>query len=213
MSAPSTGLAHQLPLACPSRDELASGKAVLLDRQSLHLHKETLFSARWLEHLRSRTKDHLQEDPTQSQKSTLQVAVHLRRGDVDPCKYPRRYLPNKYYTWTSWTKYLPPLRSDRPCKVTAYSEAKSLEPFDVYRRRGFGIDLDSSLEHMWRTIMTSDVVILSRSSFSQVPAKLNENLVISPCARTDEIPGWTSICEDSLKAAAENVHALTAFCA
>ena len=42
-------------------------------------------------YLRSNTNNHKKHD------DVFTIAVHIRRGDVDPCTYMNRYLPNEYY--------------------------------------------------------------------------------------------------------------------
>jgi hypothetical protein len=120
-------------------------------------------------------------------KNETIVAVHIRRGDVNPCRYPARYKPNSHYLRLI-DEYIittqqqqqqqqqqdPLLPPPRPVpKVYIYSESKSFEPFDEFVRRNYTMILDTDLPGVLHAIMTADVVITSVSSFSYVPAVLN----------------------------------------
>ena len=108
---------------------------------------------------------------------------------MTPCD-PRtreRYLPNSYYR-KLLDRYAP-----AHCRVTIYSERTSIEPWDGFRNytlrlgtgdsdvhapQGGGVDRATSssmrdLAKIWIDMMTADVLILSKSSFSLVPALLS----------------------------------------
>jgi hypothetical protein len=109
------------------------------------------------------------------------IAVHVRRGDVTPCTYKRRYLPNSHYL-ALIDQYTPNATSlnGRPVVVTIYSESDTYEPFDVFRQRNYKLELDTeNLAHVWKALSTADVAILSRSYFSIVPAAINPNTVVA----------------------------------
>jgi len=64
--------------------------------------------------------------------------------------------------------------------VTIYSESASFETFDVFRKRGFSVELDTKdLSVVWKALVSADLVILSRSFFSFVPAAVNPNTVVA----------------------------------
>ena len=109
------------------------------------------------------------------------IAVHVRRGDVTPCTYKRRYLPNSHYL-ALIDQYTPnaTVLNGRPLKVTIYSESDTFEPFDVFKERNYNVELDTEhLAHVWHALSTADVAILSRSYFSIVPAAINPNIVVA----------------------------------
>jgi hypothetical protein len=70
------------------------------------------------------------------------------------------------------------------------SDSKSFEPFnnfceDILRNRdkkkyGCTMELDSSLSQTLRQMINADVLIMSKSSFSYVPAMLNPSTVVYP---------------------------------
>uniref|UniRef100_A0A7S3PCC3 Uncharacterized protein n=1 Tax=Amphora coffeiformis TaxID=265554 RepID=A0A7S3PCC3_9STRA len=234
------GLADQLPLACPSPSDLASGKAMFIDRDEVQRSREYHFTADWLAYLQSQRTKLVEDDPsahsstattttTNNQTTPFQVAVHVRRGDVDPCRlHAKRYLPNQYYL-DVLDKYLPQVCKDatnpKACQVTVYTEKNSFERFDAFLQRGFRVDLDSSLSDVWHGIMTADMVVTSRSSFSEVPAMLNHNankaVVIVPFDKDKKefkqfewaiMPGWTFVDRDILRSAEAKHPEFAAFC-
>jgi hypothetical protein len=109
------------------------------------------------------------------------IAVHVRRGDVTPCTYKRRYLPNIHYIQLI-DQYIPneTVLNGRQVHVTIYSESDTFEPFDIFRERGYTIKLDTeNLAEVWKALSTADVAILSRSYFSIIPATINPNIVVA----------------------------------
>jgi hypothetical protein len=126
----------------------------------------------------------------------FEIAVHIRRGDVSPCRHRQRYLPNDHFL-TLIDQYTPATseRGDRPVHVTIYSENTSFEPFDAFRARNFTVELDTNdLAVVWRALATADVVILSRSFFSFVPATINPNVVVvTPFFGFEPLDGWNVV--------------------
>jgi hypothetical protein len=109
------------------------------------------------------------------------IAVHVRRGDVTPCTYTRRYLPNSHYI-SLIDQYTPNATTlnGRPLQVTIYSESDSFESFNIFRERKYKLALDTkSLAQVWKALSTADVAILSRSFFSIAPAAINPNIVVA----------------------------------
>jgi hypothetical protein len=84
-----------------------------------------------------------------------------------------RYLPNVYFL-----DMLDAALSRNPgAEVIVYSESKAAEGFDVFRDRQYSVRLDSSLADVWSGLIGASEVILSRSSFSYVPALFASGLV------------------------------------
>jgi hypothetical protein len=132
------------------------------------------------------------------------IAVHIRRGDVNPCQYKERYLPNSHYlqliqqyisilssssttTTTKRTESLPTELMRENIAVTIYSESESLEIFQHYN---FTLSLDDALSTVWLALSTAHVAILSKSSFSYVPAIINPNRVVYTPFRHGPMKQW-----------------------
>lgn len=179
----SLGLEDELPLACPkNRNEIFHFKK----------YRYAEFSPAWLDYMRSRIQyreDHL------NSKDIKQVSVHVRRGDVGPCQYSDRYLPNSYYLEVlesmgalntnndsnSTTKY----------NITIHSESNSFESwrdfetaFKNITTTQLNLDLDSDLVSTWNAMVNADVLVASRSAFSFATAILSRGTVLFPFNKT-----------------------------
>ena len=168
----------------------------------------TLFTSEWRETLRKQQQQYvhaeksLEPSSSSAPRKTYQIAVHVRRGDINPCRHPKRYLPNKHYL-TLLDEYKPENITDYV--ITIYSEHPSYEGFDDfldYDRSHVRLRLDTSLDEVWLGLMTADVAILSQSSFSYVPAVLNPNhtVVYTPFPHRPVL-GWQVVSESLYQAA------------
>jgi hypothetical protein len=69
------------------------------------------------------------------------IAVHIRRGDVDLCCLPFRYLPNSHYLRLI-EKYA---ATHADARVVIFSESKSFEPLDVFSNKGYELMFDGDV--------------------------------------------------------------------
>jgi hypothetical protein len=93
------------------------------------------------------------------------ISVHIRRGDISPCCGRFRYLPNVYYDYLI-EKHLKELPNAR---VVVFSEEKTFEPLDIFVEKGYELEAGGDLGNCWKTMISSDVLIVSTSGFSRVP--------------------------------------------
>jgi len=109
------------------------------------------------------------------------ITVHIRRGDVGP-EQKKRYLYNKYYInilkqiLIHLEKY-----NNKNIVINICSESKSFESFDEFEQitdYNVKLYLDTSLNKVYDLMIHSDILILSKSSFSFVPAFYNKRCVI-----------------------------------
>jgi Glycosyl transferase family 11 len=141
--------------------------------------------------LRSQTKAAVSKPPM-----VPSAVVHVRRGDVDPCKqWKDRYLPNAYYL--DVLKQCVP--KDVP--VTVFSEAASFEPFSDFDSNitSTTFRLDTDVAEVWQAVMSASHVVLSKSSFAYVPALLNANnaTIVYPANWSIvAMPGWKKVDPD-----------------
>ena len=149
------------------------------------------FTPAWRKHLQTELQGRqLAKEP---KDRLFQIAVHIRRGDVTPCRHRRRYLSNQHFMKLI-QKYLPP--DDRPTEVTIFSESDSYEPFDVFRQANYTLKLDTDLPTVWKAFVSADVLILSRSFFSFVPAAVNPNTVVATkFSGFAPLTGWEQVDE------------------
>ena len=114
--------------------------------------------------------------PSRSKDDDVQwnkIAVHVRRQDVKPCgKWAGRYLPNAYFLREIHTHVQ---NSNLSSRVTIYSTRHNpFEPFDDFaQQENTTLALDQDLVTTWQDMMMANVLIMSISSFSTVPALLN----------------------------------------
>jgi hypothetical protein len=199
-----------LPLACPkdvdiekfakkyspNEQNATEISPLILNTDVYKIHSN--FKHEWVQKISKDLVDQFfmeKEEKLKSQSKTkpFEIAVHVRRGDIEPCKFSSRYLPNSYYL-DIIDRYTPDEDelNGRPLKITIYSESDSYESFDEFIERGYTLDLDTpKLGDVWRALSTADVAILSPSHFSVIPAIINPNIVIMPeYSQFEALEGW-----------------------
>lgn len=170
------GLSKVLKFKCPSAN-------VELQYRGDYIQNDTeIFTSEYIDYLQR-----LIEYPTKPKHRT--IAVHMRRGDITPCRprtrgYPR-YLPNQHFL-----RLIDRYNPHNDSEVFVYSESTSFEKFDEFREKGYHVVLDGSIGEVWKGILLSDVAILSRSSFSLVPAIMTKGIVVFTPFWHKPLPGW-----------------------
>ena len=66
-----------------------------------------------------------------------------------------------------------------------FSQSSSFEKFDEFREKGYELHIDEDISDVWIAALASDVFIMSRSSFSFVPA-----MVASDSTKVVYTPFW-----------------------
>ena len=128
------------------------------------------------------------------------IAVHIRRGDITPCR-PRtrgfpRYLPNEHYL-----KLIDRYNNNNNSRVVIFSESENaFESFDEFTQKGYQVVLDGDISEVWKGIISANVVILSRSSFSLVPAVLTRGKVVYTPFWHQPLPHWDVVDEEFVNA-------------
>lgn len=217
----------------------------LVDRKYYGRYHLRYCTSEWQRYMRAKVQrriDDANRSPhntvSQHQQPTAHQAaacvLHIRRGDVTPCdpSTMERYLPNSYYR-ALLERHVPAHN-----RVTIYSERNSVEPWDDFRNftlilgggevddrdQGAGATTSSSsmrdLANIWLDMMAADVLILSKSSFSLVPALLSgapptpSSSVSSPTVVPqivytdfwmDPLPHWTRVPQSLQRQAAVDV--------
>ena len=167
----SVGLQDEVRFACP-RDfpNDSTTRRSTIPREQCRKDDTAIWTPAYVDYLKS----HVKYPPKVSNKFT--IAVHIRRHEVTPCQRPNKgydpYLPNSHFQ-TLINKYM-----QKDARVVIFSQNKSFEPFDEFRAKGYEIFLDDTVTDVWKTIVVSDVVILSRSSFSLIPALVAKGTVV-----------------------------------
>jgi hypothetical protein len=159
------GLQEFIPFACPNPN--ANANPVLLESKDYKKKTASVFAPDWIQHIQQRV-----HYPASDAKNRTSVVVHIRRGDVNPCTTKGRSLiSQKVYHYLPNSHYLHILQRYAPssASVSIYSETKAFETWNDFRN--FSLQLDAPLQETWQAMMTADVLILSKSSFSFVPAR------------------------------------------
>lgn len=184
------GLSRVWKFACPSND--ANGRIMkdkeyrrheIIEESLVDKLKETVRQQEWF------------HGP--SGKHLHKIVVHIRRGDVTPCFRLEfgysRYLPNSYHLALIDKFYR------NSSEVIIYSESESsYENWTSFEQRGFTLVLDGNMQNVWKDAIDSDVFIMSRSSFSYVPAVLARGQVVYTNFWHEPQPSWKSMSDTTL---------------
>ena len=128
----------------------------------------------WLRYMRS-------QRAVTANKTTHTIVAHVRRGDVSAIQK-QRYRPNSYYIGKIEQRRLPSSR------VVIFTE--NSEPLDEFYKQNYTVDLTHNLSHIWDTIISADVFIMSASGFSYVPAIFAHGIVVYTPFWHQPLPWW-----------------------
>ena len=119
-------------------------------------------------------------------KDAINIAVHIRRGDVNEKQYPDRYLPTTYFK-TIIDKLLIQYPCANVCIFTELTPTNK-EEFNIFTNIKIisGGDVLTTFEHLSK----ADILITSKSSFSYVAALYNENTVLYTKFWHNPLPHW-----------------------
>jgi hypothetical protein len=173
------------------------------------------YTPEWLEYMHQHIDYRLlsKTKKDNSNSTRLEVAVHIRRGDIQPCnRWSHRYMPNSYYQ-RILDEYL--VDENKTAQVTVFSEKNSFERLAEFSAKNYTLKLDTDLTSIWSDIMIADVVVLSCSAFAYVPALLNPKArVIYTEFHMQPLKGWEVIRKNStfMKATHEEVEHMKRKC-
>ena len=106
----------------------------------------------------------------------INIAIHIRRGDVNPQRYPNRFIPNQIYIDLIKKIDL------SNCLIHIFSQG-TLEDFtniiESFPENEFIFHLNENIQLTFHSMVKADILILSKSSFSYCAALLNENTIIA----------------------------------
>jgi len=161
------GLFRELKFACPAFNN--SQVSPILQREVYYLQDTAIWTPEWVDYIRSKVKYPPRDN------NVFHMAVHIRRGDVNLCdsELNFRYLPNAHYLQLI-QDYMP---NKKNVKVTIFSEPDdhALEPWTDFTSKNYTLQLGTDISSVWKSLMMADILIMSKSSFSLVPAMLNRH--------------------------------------
>jgi hypothetical protein len=107
----------------------------------------------------------------------LEIAIHLRRGDVSPTRNADRYTPdNKILDLIEMLKRALQHVSPQP-EFHIYSQGIA-EDFEAYARLGCRMHLNDDALNDLLSMSKADILVIAKSSFSYVAGLLNQGIVI-----------------------------------
>jgi hypothetical protein len=104
------------------------------------------------------------------------IAIHIRRGDVNPQKYPGRFISNQIYI--DLIKKIDLSNT----LIHIFSEGKPEDFKDIiqlFPENKFIFHLNENIQLTFHSMVKADILILSKSSFSYCAGLLNENTIIA----------------------------------
>lgn len=186
-------------LDCSGGKEEKGGSSRVVSWKVYRPPDASLFTNEWRERMRQWQESHRPPPSSNSSGKVLDIVLHMRRGDVEPCRRPMRYLPNAHYLKVL-ESYVPRTNQtnatpQRPYHITIFSQSDSYEGFgdfvEAYGAENVQLRLDTSLEEVWKGIIQADVFIMSQSSFSYVPALLNfDGTIVYTEFEHHPLPDW-----------------------
>jgi hypothetical protein len=107
--------------------------------------------------------------------NTYNVAIHIRRGDVNLQKYPSRFTKNSEYI--NLLTNMPELEKDNVF-LHVFSEGKQEDFSDIVEKfPKIQLHLNVNIQKTFHLLVKSDLLIMSKSSFCYCAALLNQNKV------------------------------------
>jgi len=112
-----------------------------------------------------------------SNKKKKNIAIHIRRGDVNQKKYPSRYTSNINYI--NILKKLNICNNEYTFHIFSQGSPNDFkEIIDTFPCIQFKLHLDENIQLTFHSLVKCDILILAKSSFSYCAALLNENRII-----------------------------------
>jgi hypothetical protein len=108
------------------------------------------------------------------------ISIHIRRGDVQPNYNSDRYTSNQFYL--TQMQHLSEKYKDRDILFHIYSEGLESE-FECFKTQNTVLHLNEDVKTTFIGLITSDVLVQSKSSFSYVAGLLSKGIIY-------HIPFW-----------------------
>lgn len=177
------GMQDFIKFACP-RDFETTERKKTIPQKSYIQDGTRIFTPEYLQMLQKVLKYPIIQQNTKEETNV--IVVHISRGKkVTPCRRVdlhngfKPYLPNMHYQLLI-DKYSKPNQENR---VMIYSQSEySYETFDEFEDKGYELHIDEPIDQVWKAVIISDVFIMSRSSFSYVPAMMKSTAAASTAA-------------------------------
>lgn len=176
--------AELVPLADVLRDpEAYAGRPVVVASTQFHLplrgvtHLQNALQPVLRARYRRAGKAHvpMHHGPTGS----INVAIHLRRGDVSETRNPNRYVADEQILRSIARLRTAAAPFGRPLHINLYSEGTAGQ-FQAFADAGCGLHISEDPFETLHNMIVADILLLGRGNFSQLAGVLSEGIVISP---------------------------------
>ena len=109
-------------------------------------------------------------------KTVTNIAIHIRRGDVNPRKYPSRFISNEHYV-----KLLKKMTLDNSViHIFSEGDVKDFEDIIInFPDNKFAMHINENIQVSFHHMVMADVLVVAKSSFSYCAGLLNENTKIA----------------------------------
>lgn len=121
--------------------------------------------------------------------NTLSVAVHIRRGDVGQGKNSLRFTPNSKILQTLKCLNEGAAQANAKLSIAVFSQG-SEDDFREFAELGCTLHLDTDALDTLRGLIESDILVMSKSSFSYVAALYNDGVVIYEPTFNPPLDSW-----------------------
>lgn len=140
-----------------------------------------------------RKKYHIKNPPLKRRKmQQLQLAVHIRRGDVDATINSFRYSANADIL-KNLVKILQVFKTfDIDCKVAIYSQGEEKD-FSEFKELNVTYCLNQDEFTTFDNLVNADILMTAKSSFSYVAGLLNEGVVFYEPFWHQPLPLWINM--------------------
>lgn len=124
-------------------------------------------------------------------KEKFTIVVHIRRGDVNPNTHPERYLPNEYYC--NILELITSIINIKSYEIIIISESQAYESFECFKKYdNIKFEFDRDTKSNWENMINSDIFIMSKSSYSYVPALFCKGIVVYKDFWCSKLNEWVS---------------------
>lgn len=107
----------------------------------------------------------------------LQVAIHVRRGDINPKIHPGRYTNNATIITTIKKISSVAQKCNRNMQITVFSQGKE-EDFSDFKSEGVALKLDGDPLADFIEMQSADILVTAKSSFSYLAGLLNTHGIV-----------------------------------
>jgi hypothetical protein len=121
-------------------------------------------------------------------KNKMNIAIHIRRGDVNQSLHPYRYTPMEYFKQIA--QHL--LTQFPEANICIFSEVtqENIHEFDAFHNMNVKLIMDEDVLLTLEYLIRANILVTSKSSFSYIAGLYNENTVLYTPFWHRPMPHW-----------------------